>query len=239
MALSDDDRTRFFRLSSVILEELTPILQDLLQNEISPSQIYIVVKQKDFKKLKLEQILVINNAKAVGCYKEFDITLLYTILRNYCPNIQPPTKKWGLKTMPDIQTETTVGDDIERIRIIRNSLFGHISTPAVPENEFEEHWSTISDICIRMDAKLPNKQYVKKLEEAKDRTIDLHTEKIFIDTIKKLVEDELSLKEIILRFIEERGKNIFIIIHMYLHVCFLIFITIACIKRGHNFKFLV
>lgn len=110
--------------------------------------------------------------------------------------------------MPDIQTETTVGDDIERIRIIRNNLFGHISTPAVPENEFEEHWSTISDICTRMDAKLPNKQYVKKLEEAKERTIDSHTEKIFMDTIKKLVENELSLKEMILKFIEERGKII-------------------------------
>lgn len=116
MALSkaDEDRTRFFRLSSVILEELTPILQDLLQNEISPSQLYIKVKQKVFKELKFDQIIIINNAKAIGCYEEFDITLLYTILRNYCPNIQPPTKNWELNTMP-LLTETTVGDDIERM----------------------------------------------------------------------------------------------------------------------------
>lgn len=226
---SDEDRTRFFRLSSVILEELTSILRDLLQNEISPSQIYIKVKQKDFKELKLEQIIIINNAKAIGCYEEFDITLLYTILRNYCPKIQPPTKKWGLQTMPDIQTETTVGDDIERIRLIRNKLFGHISRPAISENDFKKDWCIISDICSRMQAKLPNKQYVKKLEEAKDRTIDSHMEKLFMDKIKELFENEHILKEIILKFIEERGKIIFIFIRIcvYIHVCFLIFITIA------------
>lgn len=216
MALSkaDEDRTRFFRLSSVILEELTPILRDLLQNEISPSQLYIKVKQKVFKELKFDQIIIINNAKAIGCYKEFDITLLYTILRNYCPNIQPPTKKWGLKTMP-LLTETTVGDDIERIRIIRNNLIGHISTPEVSENDFIENWCIISDICTRMQAKLPNKQYVKKLEEAKDRTIDSHMEKMFMDKIKELFENEHILKGIILKFIEERGKIIFIFISMF------------------------
>lgn len=59
-----------------------------------------------------------------------------------------------------------------------------------------------------MDVKLLNKQYVKKLEEVKERIIDLYMEKIFMDIIKKLVENELSLKEMILKFIEERGKII-------------------------------
>lgn len=61
-----------------------------------------------------------------------------------------------------------------------------------------------------MDVKLLNKQYVKKLEEVKERIIDLYMEKIFMDIIKKFVENELSLKEMILKFIEERGKIIFI-----------------------------
>lgn len=53
-----------------------------------------------------------------------------------------------------------------------------------------------------------------------------------MDTIKKLVENELSLKEMILKFIEERGKIIFIIIHLYIDVCFLIFITIAYMRAS-------
>lgn len=45
-AVSDDDRTRFFRLISVIIEDLTTILQDLLRREIGPSQLFNRVKQK-------------------------------------------------------------------------------------------------------------------------------------------------------------------------------------------------
>lgn len=50
-----------------------------------------------------------------------------------------------------------------------------------------------------------------------------------MDIIKKFVENELSLKEMILKFIEERGKIIFIIyvIYMYIDVCFFIFIIIV------------
>lgn len=48
-----------------------------------------------------------------------------------------------------------------------------------------------------------------------------------MDIIKKLVENELSLKEMILKFIEERGKIIFIIIYLYIDVCFFIFIIIV------------
>lgn len=59
--------------------------------------------------------------------------------------------------MFDIRIEIIVGDDIERIRIIRNNLFGYIFIFAVLENEFEEYWSIIFDICIRMDVKLSNK----------------------------------------------------------------------------------
>lgn len=50
-----------------------------------------------------------------------------------------------------------------------------------------------------------------------------------MDIIKKFVENELSLKEMILKFIEERGKIIFImyVIYMYIDVCFFIFIIIV------------
>lgn len=51
-----------------------------------------------------------------------------------------------------------------------------------------------------------------------------------MDIIKKLVENELSLKEMILKFIEERGKIIFIIIYLYIDVCFFIFIIIVYVR---------
>lgn len=207
-ASSDEDRTRFFRLSLIILDELTPILRDLLSKEICPSQILNRVKQQKLKQIQPVQLLLIQNAKIDG-YKKFDITLLCTLLRNYCPNIQQPTQSWEMTQIP-AQNEITLGDDIVRIRMIKNKYVSHIHETAISETEFKDLWSIIFDICTRMQSRLPNTHYVQSLEEAQYRTIDSATEEIFMEKIKELIdEDENSLKKI-LRFIEERG-NIFLI----------------------------
>ena len=191
---SDEDRTRFFRLSLVIIEKLTEILRDLLLNAVSPTQIYEKVKQSNYlKNLRLEQIILISDAKTRG-YQDFDITLLYTLLRNVCQNISPPSQNWGC--MPSSLNEITVGDDIERIRLIRNKVYGHISEIAIPETEFKQYWSTISGICTRMQALL-NKDYVKKLEEAKECTIDADTEKKYLELIKRLADEGKTIRDII------------------------------------------
>ena len=41
-------------------------------------------------------------------------------------------------------SEVTVGDDIERIRLIMNKLFGHISEAAILKTEFKRYLSIIS-----------------------------------------------------------------------------------------------
>ena len=42
------DRTRFFRLSLIIIDELTQILRDLLHNEVSHTHIFNKVKQLNY-----------------------------------------------------------------------------------------------------------------------------------------------------------------------------------------------
>lgn len=175
----------------------------MLRREIGPSQLFNRVKQNS-KNLRPDQIVLISNAKTQG-YKEFDITLLYTLLRNFCPKIQPPTQSWGMSNMP-AQGETTEGDDIERIRLMRNKLLGHISEPTVTASKFQTEWRIISDICTRMQARLPNTHYVQKIEEAKDRTIDSDMEKVYMEKIKELVEDENTVKKLLMKVLEDRGK---------------------------------
>lgn len=204
-ASSDEDRTRFFRLSSIIIEVLTPMLQDLLQREIQPSRLFNIVKH-NARDLRPAQIILINNAKVNG-YEEFDITLLYTLLRNHCLKIQSPTKGWGMSNMPE-QGEETEGDDIERIRIIRNNLTGHVSKPTISDTKFEEQWSIIYDICKRMQSRIPNTQfmYIQKLEETKEKTTDSDMENIYIEKMKELADDELNVKQLLLKFMENKGK---------------------------------
>ena len=193
---SDEDKTRFFRLSLVIIDELTQILRDLLDKEISSKQIFSkVVRKNCLQNLRPEQVVVIMNAYTRG-YQDFDITLLYTLLRNVCQNITVPSKNWGVSNMPSPK-EVTEGDDIERIRLIRNNIFGHISEAAISETEFQKHWSDISGICIRMQTRLSNNDYVKRLEAVEERSLDADTENKYKEFIKRQVEEETTTKDIL------------------------------------------
>ena len=190
---SDEDRTRFLRLSLVIIDELAQTLRDLLLKEVSPSQIFNKVIQINHvvKTLRKDQINKITNAKTQG-YKDFDITLLYTLLRNVCQNITPPSQNWGVSSMPS-PNEVTVGDDIERIRLIRNNVFGHISEAAISNTEFKEYWSIISGICTRIQTLL-NKDYVKRLQDAEECTIDSNVESKYTELIKSLTTEDKQSK---------------------------------------------
>ena len=190
-----EDRTRFCRLSLVIIDKLTQILRDLLHDEVHPSQILNKVNQLGhLKKLRADQIDVIRDANTRG-YQDFDITLLYTLLRNVCQNIPSPSQNWGVSDMPS-PNEFTVGDDIERIRLIRNKLFGHIPEAAISETEFKDYWSIISDICTRMQALL-NIDYPKRLQDAKSCSIDSETENKYLELIRKMAEEEKTTRDIL------------------------------------------
>ena len=191
---SAEDRTRFFRLSLIIIDELTQILQDLLHNEVCPTQIYNKVVQRNYLLiLRPEQVIVIYNANTQG-YQDFDITLLYTLLRNVCQNITPPSQHWGVSTMPS-QNEITVGDDIERIRLMRNYLI-HRPKAAISETEFKELLAIISGICTRIQTLL-NKDYVKRLQDAEERSIDQPTEEQYLELLRTMAVEERTIKEIV------------------------------------------
>jgi hypothetical protein len=188
---------------------LTPLLQDVLQNEIKPQQILGQVTRHTvlFKSLRPEQMLLVQNATTDG-YTEFDITLLYTLLRNLkCIKVTAPTHGWGTSQMPG-NGETTLGDDIERIRLIRNNLLGHAVTPSLSELEYKETNDIISDICRRMDSLFNkvNNKYIDRLMVTESQSIDKEMENTYLDKIKDLCAAEKSTRELLQDTINNTGK---------------------------------
>ncbi|CAG2235702.1 unnamed protein product [Mytilus edulis] len=66
--------------------------------------------------------------------------------------IKEPTNKWG---KPPSITDISTGDDVERIRYLRNN-FAHRSNINVIQSEFDATFSTFKDICRRMDVYFNN-----------------------------------------------------------------------------------
>ena len=78
---------------------------------------------------------------------DFDTSLLYNILRRgqFLGDTNRPTKGWGKEPDPHA---ITIGDDIERIRILRNKLC-HSPVAAMTQNEFESFTKEAKDIMHR------------------------------------------------------------------------------------------
>ncbi|XP_061170565.1 uncharacterized protein LOC133179905 [Saccostrea echinata] len=190
-----DGRTRFAKLGMAINDVLTQTYRDILEKEIPSSQIMGKVElTKRYKNLHCEQQNLLKDAKNSG-YKKFDITLLYTLMRNFSTTTPRPTHGWGLKA-PPAAGEITVGDDIERIRLIRNKVYGHVNSASVSQAEFDDNWSIISDICKRLET-YTGKSYSNELDNIKKLSLGEDSREAIIEKIKvnKEILDKMQSME--------------------------------------------
>lgn len=79
-------------------------------------------------------------------YNFFDVTLLYKLIRHLCPSLKP-TNKWGKKPTTNNQN---VGDDIERIRELRNTYFAHSESAEISNDDFKKLWNSAKSIIRRL-----------------------------------------------------------------------------------------
>lgn len=141
---STKETTNLARLARMILGPCTDLLRAVLLKEIFPSNLPHKVKTFLSKlpahiksPITKEQQNLIHNKN----YSDFDITLLYFLLRNIS-TIPQHFNKWGNDPQP---TDRSVSANIERIRLIRNE-YGHISNILIPDKEFKSKWQHVFDI---------------------------------------------------------------------------------------------
>ncbi|XP_062612400.1 uncharacterized protein LOC134274161 [Saccostrea cucullata] len=177
------DRSRFAKLGMATNDVLNQAYRDVLEWEIHPSLLYNKVKTSSiYKTLRSDQEDLLKRAINSG-YMNFDISLIYMLIRNICSKIPKPTKgKWGGNSLPTAG-EIRVGDDVERIRIIRNSLTAHVSSASTPQTEFDDTWLMMSDICQRLE-NFTKKKYSDNLNLIKKLTLKEEDEDAIIEKVK-------------------------------------------------------
>ena len=204
------ENENYARLSRAIVDLMTFILREILMLYILPADIErnaLPFKSKKLKNLRAEQWDLIQKANTKG-YSDFDITLLYALLRNLCTSVPKPSTKWGRNDMPG-NHEVTLGDDIERIRIVKNGLQSHMPTTILNDAEFEDYWKILRDVCVRLDLQF-NKKYTDDLDKLKTACMDSTLQKKYSDNIKLLVdwqmENSTEIKEHTSQITEHTGQ---------------------------------
>lgn len=147
-----EESANFFRLVRLLIDEGSGVLRDVLLKTIQPDTLTNFLRNnltlinilKQRKLLVQTQYDLLTRSPAVQ-FDELDITLLCSIFINL-RNISP-TKGWQTPPGP---TDLSLGDDIYRLRIIRNTIYGHTTTTRVTAADFQTLWTELEDVIIRL-----------------------------------------------------------------------------------------
>ena len=76
----------------------------------------------------------------------FDITLLFLLLRNIC-GLSPPRSGWD--KMPPA-SDTSREANLARMKYYRNELYGHVTTTGIQTSVFDVKWREISSVLVSL-----------------------------------------------------------------------------------------
>ena len=193
--------TNFMRLCQLIVTICTDVLRCVLDKYIPQSN--------------LQSTLNIHKALLTGCHlskqqkailfprgptptlvssKDFDISLLYTLLRNVA-GIPSHGNGWGYNPTTG---DTSLSACIETIRITRNNLNGHNLTGKICDSDFNDVWSTLKLAVTEIETKeLTGTSFVKDIDELLGADMDPATSQQYIEEIKRMELEEYEIKKVI------------------------------------------
>lgn len=168
-------------------------LADILFSQIKPIDLFKAIDTcptllTGKNKLRSAQLKVCYlQPPALPDYGRFDVTLLYTLIRNLCSSLKP-TKGWGID--PE-RADIRIGDDIERLRLFRNTYYAHASTAGISNTEFEDIWNDLKLVIKRIQQQI-GVNYEQKVIKIESRNITRdHLEecKLILEATVKLKRD--------------------------------------------------
>ncbi|XP_063417053.1 uncharacterized protein LOC134699382 [Mytilus trossulus] len=185
--------TNYARLGLATQNELPNILRKLLLIKEPPHLLEAHLNNNSFlsRNLRAHEWNIITTVRT-NQYDEFDVPLMYKIIRNL-KLVPMPTQGWDNQT-PPLATEITVGDDIERIRRLRNEIV-HRGNTNVHDHELANYFSSFKDIARRLEVTLmlSNREFVSKIENVETCCIDEDTEQHYIKRLRELEKYETEL----------------------------------------------
>lgn len=197
--------THYARLGHASQDLIPKMLQELLFSHEHPSQISQNFNTNTIlpgRRLSDEELTKIQMASTNG-YVDFDIPLIYTILRNSNTRIAPPTNGWPCNAYP-LTYHTTIGDDLQRCRKSRNDII-HRGNTVVTDQELDDYFDLFKGIADRLE-KILNKttgEFVAKFDNLKICWMDENKEKMFLANIRDLAKKRKETEEIYLEKIKQ------------------------------------
>ena len=198
------------RMCRAVVDLGGDILRDALYHHVKPAVVESHVLSSTYFRnnpLNVHQMAILANASTKGDYSEFDITLIYSLLRNLPVTNRTlrPSGGWG--RLPIGARNVSLGDDIERIREIRNEMYGHVATTYIPDTIYNQYMADLQAIVTRMDTThsgllmsppTPRYQtYTQTLTDIQIVCMDPDAEARYTQEIQRMMETDRETRDLI------------------------------------------
>jgi len=157
-------KENFQRISRLLISAGTKLLRDIFDKIFPPSNLPKVLKnpatEKQLRSAKLTKPQwdrLYPSPGVCGKSADFDITLLFRLLRTIC-NLTPPTTGWD--ALPT-STDLSLPADLARIKYYRNTVYGHVNqSMEISDDDFVSLWQELSEALARVAGQIsPSKKH--------------------------------------------------------------------------------
>ena len=199
--VSTKETTNYARLCRLLVDVGSQALRDTFDKIHPPATLYAVLSSSSVHYATLQSLYkgrkkALNPTQWGKLYPpvpttvssaSFDITLLTVLLRNICGLI-PPVAGWDSLPSP---VDTSIEDDIARVKYYRNTVYGHASQASVDDTSFNTYWPEIREALVRLGG--PSfRTYVDNLgHDCMDPDIEEH----YRELMKQWKKDDDSIND--------------------------------------------
>ncbi|KAL3860666.1 hypothetical protein ACJMK2_010760 [Sinanodonta woodiana] len=207
--ISTNERTNFARMCWIVVDVFRDILWRVLSDEISPSDLPSKVRTNQHKLQNLNKDIktwLCNSSSAspiIPTSKDLDVTSLYTLIRNLCNLVPVPTNGWG--QAPPL-TGGNLGDDVERVRVFRNSVYGHAKEGYVNAIDFSDLCREMKTFVTSLDAFFGGScDFVGRIDSILTCSMDKALQDTYIDKMQEIAKlsDKVSTVKKLVKRIEK------------------------------------
>ncbi|XP_046857780.1 serine/threonine-protein kinase/endoribonuclease IRE1-like isoform X2 [Xenia sp. Carnegie-2017] len=217
-------------------------LKDILNDPSTKSKLTSLKKNKIIHKEKWDLLYPSTGSPDI---ENFDITLLFVLLRNIC-GLTTPRGGWDSLSP---SSDTSISANIARIKFYRNKVYGQLTTTSLNDSEFEDLWQEISKALVGLGIQQTEIDELKKAPLSTDEpsylerlqkghTVDEKTKQDMEDIRNnvelewKYIDESTKHRELFLKLIEY-GRNRSVEVKVVGNVR-VIFSEEFCIGEGSN-----
>ena len=151
---SSKGRDSYQRLARLLISGGTVLLREAFDIKCPPSNLSTTLQNPATKKLlkaakltKPQRDCLYPSPGMYGKSTDFDITLLFRLLRTIC-GLAPPVTGWD--ALP-ASTDDSLEADLARIKYYRNSMYGHVTeNMEISDDEFSVRWREVREALVRV-----------------------------------------------------------------------------------------